>query len=132
MNAHRTVRLLVSVLLAYAQGVASANCESSIATRDILICLQAELAEKESEIEKLRAQIASVLGPEEKVLYEQSDLAWASFRLANCYAARSIFVGGTMAPVVFSQCKLEMTAQRIVDLQRIYATRLERVNSPSN
>ncbi len=125
MSTRRAVQFLVSVFLIYAQGAASANCESSITTRDILICFQAELAAKDSEIERLRAQLRSVLSSEEKILYEQSELAWASFQLANCNAARSIFADGTMASVVFAQCKLEMTTQRIVDLQKTYAIRLE-------
>jgi uncharacterized protein YecT (DUF1311 family) len=117
--------LLAGVLVAAAQVARGDDCESATTTRDMATCLQEKLAENEKQLDQLEEKVQSVLEPDERILYEQAQLAWESFRLANCNSARSLFGGGTMAPIAFLQCKVGMTERRLQDVQRTYETRLQ-------
>jgi uncharacterized protein YecT (DUF1311 family) len=89
------------------------------------ICLQDKLAKMEKQLAQLRENVQVAIEPQKKILYQQAQLAWESFRLANCNSARSLFEGGTMSPIVFLQCTTGMTEHRIQQIKQIYETRLQ-------
>lgn len=51
---------------------------------------------------------------------ESAQQAWLSYRDAQCKAAEQQYQGGTMAPMIFSQCMKTLTDQRIDALKSIY------------
>lgn len=46
-----------------------------------------------------------------------AQLAWIKFRDANCAMERDRFKGGTMAPMIHSNCVERLSNQRVKDLQ---------------
>jgi uncharacterized protein YecT (DUF1311 family) len=51
---------------------------------------------------------------------EQSQQVWLSYRDIQCKAAGQQYQGGSMAPMIFSQCMKTLTNQRIYALKSIY------------
>lgn len=46
--------------------------------------------------------------------------AWLAFRDANCLAAYGIYGSGSMRQIAGSQCRLNMTARRTLELRNLY------------
>lgn len=116
--------VVVGALALAAQPASAQECGEVTTTREMLSCLQGALSEAEKRLSDINARVESVLEAEQRLLYQQAQLAWASFRLATCNSARSLFAGGTMSPVVFVQCQLETTEERVREVQRMYETQL--------
>lgn len=95
-------------------------CETATTTREMSSCLQGELEQLEHRLKALDERISSQLEAQRRLLFRQAQLTWASFRFANCSSAKSQFEGGTMAPLVFVQCEIEMTRQRLAELREVY------------
>lgn len=55
--------------------------------------------------------------PQEELLIS-AQLAWIEFRDANCTFASERFAGGTIAPMIYSNCIAEMTQQRTAELEQ--------------
>jgi uncharacterized protein YecT (DUF1311 family) len=72
-----------------------------------------------------RAQKAA---DQEQIKYEQAGIeslteaerAWLSYRDVQCKAAGQQYQGGSMAPMVLSQCLKTLTDHRIADIKSIY------------
>lgn len=47
-----------------------------------------------------------------------AQLAWIKYRDANCLFSRDRFVGGSIAPLVYSNCITQITKQRTQELER--------------
>jgi uncharacterized protein YecT (DUF1311 family) len=71
---------------------------------------------------------AQKTGDQEQMKYEQRALAslkeaeraWVSYRDIQCKAAAQQYEGGSMAPMIFSQCLTDITEHRTADLKSIY------------
>ena len=51
---------------------------------------------------------------------KQAERAWLSYRDLQCKAAAQQYEGGSMAPMIYSQCLTTLTEHRIADLKSIY------------
>ena len=73
-------------------------------------------------------EMAQKTGDQQQIKYEQTALAslkeaeraWVSYRDIQCKAAAQQYEGGSMAPMIFSQCLTCITKHRIADLESIY------------
>jgi len=67
-------------------------------------------------------------GDKTQMQYEQTAIAglkdaeraWLSYRDIQCKAAGQQYEGGSMAPMIYSQCLTTITEHRIADLKSIY------------
>jgi uncharacterized protein YecT (DUF1311 family) len=67
-------------------------------------------------------------GDEEQIKYEETGIAglkeaertWLSYRDIQCKAAGQRYEGGSMAPMIYSQCLTTLTEHRTADLKSIY------------
>jgi len=62
---------------------------------------------------------------------EQKDLQaaqhlWLNFRDANCSAERTLYAGGSAAPMVYAAWVEADTRQRTTDLKAMYGSRLQK------
>jgi uncharacterized protein YecT (DUF1311 family) len=72
-----------------------------------------------------RAQKA---GDQTQIKYEQmgieslkeAERAWLSYRDIQCKAAGQQYEGGSMSPMIYSQCLATLTEHRIADLKQVY------------
>jgi len=51
---------------------------------------------------------------------EEAERTWLSYRDIQCKAAAQQYEGGSMAPMIYSQCLTKLTEHRIADLKGIY------------
>jgi uncharacterized protein YecT (DUF1311 family) len=51
---------------------------------------------------------------------KEAERAWLSYRDLQCKSAAQRYEGGTMAPLVYSNCLKTLTEQRIDDLKSVY------------
>lgn len=71
---------------------------------------------------------AQKLGDETQIRYEQTAIAslkeaeraWISYRDIQCKAAAQQYQGGSMAPMIYSQCLATVTKHRTADLKSVY------------
>lgn len=67
-------------------------------------------------------------GEKKQIQYEQTAIAslegaeraWLSYRDIQCKAAGQLYEGGSMAPMIYSQCLTILTEHRIADMKSIY------------
>lgn len=71
---------------------------------------------------------AQTHGNQNQVKYEEAAIAslkeagraWISYRDIQCKAAAQQYEGGSMAPMIYSQCLATLTEHRTADLKSIY------------
>jgi len=71
---------------------------------------------------------ARARGDQKQIKYEETAIAslkeaertWLSYRDIQCKAAAQQYEGGSMAPMIYSQCLTNLTQHRTADLKRIY------------
>ncbi|HEV2470171.1 MAG TPA: lysozyme inhibitor LprI family protein [Candidatus Sulfotelmatobacter sp.] len=71
---------------------------------------------------------AQKVGDQKQVKYEETAIAslkeaertWISYRDIQCKAAAQQYEGGSMAPMIYSQCLTTLTKHRSADLKSIY------------
>ena len=51
---------------------------------------------------------------------KEAERAWLSYRDIQCKAAGQQYEGGSMSPMIYSQCLTTLTEHRIADLKSIY------------
>src|SRR5215470_12806757 len=51
---------------------------------------------------------------------KQAERTWVSYRDIQCKAAAQQYEGGSMAPMIYSQCLTKLTEHRTADLKSIY------------
>ncbi len=126
MKVFLTTLFLVAALNTLAcRAAATEVCPSATSTKHMVACLKQLLGERERALENLESRLKDSLHPTERLPYEQSQLAWHSFRLANCTSASSLYADGSMEPIVFLSCMKEMTQDRIRDVQQVFKIRLQ-------
>jgi|SRR5580765_701625 len=67
-------------------------------------------------------------GDQKQIKYEETAIAslkeaertWISYREIQCKAAAQQYEGGSMAPMIYSQCLTTVTEHRTADLKSIY------------
>lgn len=67
-------------------------------------------------------------GDQKQIKYEgtaiaslkEAERAWISYRDIQCKAAAQQYEGGSMAPMIYSQCLTTLTEHRTADLKSIY------------
>ncbi|MGA8150791.1 MAG: lysozyme inhibitor LprI family protein [Terriglobales bacterium] len=67
-------------------------------------------------------------GDQKQIKYEETAIAslkeaertWISYRHIQCKAAAQQYEGGSMAPMIYSQCLTTVTEHRTADLKSIY------------
>lgn len=71
---------------------------------------------------------AQMRGDQKQIKYEETAIAslkeaertWISYRDIQCEAAAQQYEGGSMAPMIYSQCLTTVTVHRTADLKSIY------------
>lgn len=58
--------------------------------------------------------------PELTPLLEESQRRWESYRDAHCEFARAMFSGGSLAPMVAANCRMQLAKGRVDHLKALY------------
>ncbi len=98
-------------------GTAFAQCQDKVSTADMMQCYDGEFKKADADLNSTyKATLAKLKGADADRL-RTAQRAWVSYRDAQCNAAYKRYAGGTIAPVVFTQCKLTLTLNRTKELK---------------
>jgi uncharacterized protein YecT (DUF1311 family) len=89
-------------------------------------CFLDEARRADQELNALYTKIHDVLSSSEQGQLQAAQRLWIHFRDANCAAERSLYNGGSAAPMVYAACLGAETRQRAADLNVMYGWRLEK------
>jgi uncharacterized protein YecT (DUF1311 family) len=132
--------VLFSTAVLLAQQTAPGNpCdERLVSQRQMNDCAAFEYRQADAQLNKVYRKLmlymsddlalAQKEGDQNQIKYEQTALAslkeaervWLSYRDLQCKAAGQQYEGGSMAPMIYSQCLKTLTTHRIADLKSVY------------
>ncbi|NPD15264.1 DUF1311 domain-containing protein [Xinfangfangia sp. D13-10-4-6] len=103
------------------------DCEAALSTADMLSCADAALNEADTRLEALQGEVAALLQVAEAdmspglrdgtVQLEKAQEAFLIYRDAACRVEGWPMRGGSGEPLLVYGCMLQMTLQRIADLE---------------
>ncbi len=108
--------LLMVPMPALAQDV---DCDAAETTMEMSYCAEVAFEEADAALNEVYAQAvdtASAYGPEQEGFLRDAQRAWIDFRDAACAAEGSLYMGGTMQPLVGTLCLERLTWARVDDL----------------
>jgi uncharacterized protein YecT (DUF1311 family) len=71
-------------------------------------------AQKQADQKQMKYEEAAIAS------LKEAERTWLSYRDIQCKAAAQQYEGGTMAPMIYSQCLTTVTEHRTADLKSIY------------
>ncbi len=100
-------------------GTAYARCQSASGgvTVRLKACDAAELRARDATLNALYRQLLAAIDAPRRARLQAAERAWIAFRDAECAFRMSGEAGGTMAPLIYNACRLELTAVRSQNLQ---------------
>ncbi|HEY6269994.1 MAG TPA: lysozyme inhibitor LprI family protein [Candidatus Acidoferrum sp.] len=97
-----------------------AQCEGAKSTLQINECFAKELKKAEAEVNKIYQLSVKKLEPDDAALLRKAQRAWLAYRDAQCEAEHALWGGGTGGPAALMSCRVELTRQRVAEIQNIY------------
>jgi uncharacterized protein YecT (DUF1311 family) len=96
------------------------DCSKATNQLDLNICLQKQYAATDRELIDLYKKVSAKLDAQQRSILIQSQKRWISFRDEYAKIYELIYKGGSIAPSVILQCKIELTKTRITELQTLF------------
>ena len=132
--------LLLPCLLVAQQPIPAQNpCEEKpISQRQMDDCAAFEYKQADTQLNKVYRKAVQYMtgdlaraqkqGDQKQIQYEETAIAslkeaertWVSYRDIQCKAAARQYQGGSMAPMIYSQCLTTVTEHRTADLKSVY------------
>lgn len=134
------VVVLLAVVLPWQQATVPQNpCEGRLDTQSQMNeCAGFEYQQADAHLNRVYTKAIQYLkddldkaqkgGDRDQVKYDETavatlrdaERAWLSYRDLQCKAARQLYEGGSMSPMIHSQCLTTLTEHRIADLKSVY------------
>lgn len=115
--------------LAQHVNAADAPCRDAGSNAEVTQCFVTASQAADKQLNEIYARVRQVLSTDEQQKLQQAQRLWLNFRDANCTAERSLYAGGTAAPMVYAACLEADTRQRVGELNTMYGWRLEKFGS---
>ncbi len=94
------------------------NCQKAKTQLDLNRCADANAKAADRTLNQVYQQVRSTYrGTEQERLLVNAEEAWIKFRDASCAFSRSRFVGGSIAPTIYSNCLANLTNQQTQELK---------------
>lgn len=94
------------------------NClDRATTTVAMLACNDAEYRRVDAELNRVYKQLVAKLSPARRKLLAKAQLRWIAFRDAECAFSASVVAGGTLEPVLYGACLIDLTQKRTKDLR---------------
>lgn len=97
------------------------NCRNASSQLEINQCSDQEFKEKDKELTKLYKYYYMKLDNPRKSQLQNSQHAWKIFRDLSCQYEANYYEGGSLAPMIYSNCLKDKTKARINDLKNYIA-----------
>ncbi len=112
------VGFLTLATSATAQSAPQINCRNARTQTEMNSCAAQSAQASDRRLNQVYQQIrAKYKNSEIADQLVDVQLAWIKFRDANCAVERDRFKGGSMAPMIYSNCVDRLSRQRVRDLQ---------------
>lgn len=117
------MRALLALLLLPAGAAAQeVDCAKASATAELSFCASQRLEAADAALnDAYGAAVAEARahGAAQEAMLREAQRAWVAFRDLACSAEASLYEGGTIQPMIGTDCKARLTAARTADL-RLY------------
>lgn len=97
------------------------DCRNASTQLEINQCSEQEFKEQDNELTKLYKYYYSKLDNARKAQLQKSQQAWIMFRDLSCQYEANYYEGGSLAPMIYSNCLKNKTKERINDLKNYIA-----------
>ncbi len=95
-------------------------CRALSGTADAGQCFARALSKEDRGLNDTYNRILRVLNGEERIGLQMAQKQWIAFRNAQCVAQKALYAGGSGGPPEELACRLSLTQQRNISLQRAY------------
>ena len=112
---HARFLLVLTPLLFTSPAHAAVNCDNAADQATMNQCASLQQATADKELNTLYQQITSRLkgNPDGKKLLVGAQRSWVAFRDAECQFSASGVEGGSVYPLIYSNCVTELTKARV-------------------
>ena len=116
--------LITSVLTVLAMATSFAQnqekkdpCAAAQSQAEMSMCWGKEYKAADTRLNEAFRQFMTKLNDEEKAQLKKAQLAWITYRDANCEFVADQYKGGTMRPMIAAMCLADVTNARVNELQ---------------
>ncbi len=103
---------------ASAPGIDIANCQAPSTQTAMNLCAQVAYTEADTNLNRVYQSVKAAQTDSGQRALGTAEVAWISFRDLDCAFERDQYEGGSIAPMVYSNCLAERTRARTAELQR--------------
>lgn len=117
---HPRLTAVAGLLLAFSAAASEpvSDCTKEPNQLGMNACVQRELRRAETELQAARLQLTRGIEREQQAMLLTAQVAWERFRDADCAFESSSVAGGSVAPMVHTQCLARLTRERTQALRR--------------
>lgn len=106
-------------------GTANRSCSDAVTQMDMNICAHQTYETVDVALNQTYQALTTELSTNEQELLTDAELAWIEYRDKTCELEAAPYDGGSIQPLIYSQCLTRMTENRTAELQ----TYLNELNS---
>ncbi|TWI67753.1 uncharacterized protein YecT (DUF1311 family) [Pseudoduganella lurida] len=124
LPAARPGRVQQSILFAFAAlclatGAQATSCDAATTQRDMNACAGTSFKDQDKKLNAVYNGYRARLDANQKKLLKDAQVAWLKFRDLSCEFQASGVEGGSVQPMIVSECLAAMTAERVKQLQAL-------------
>jgi uncharacterized protein YecT (DUF1311 family) len=97
----------------------AADCSEALTMTEMKICSDEEYKKADQRLNKIYSAYRSTLDNQRKEAIKNIQLAWIKYRDLSCEYAALGGKGGSIYSYIISLCLIDMTNQRIKDLEKL-------------
>lgn len=114
----------LNTLQAQQSTAAAGPCDSANTQMEMNECSQKEFKKADARLNAIYAKLKKALASDKQALgnLRAAQRAWIQYRDLHCSAAQKQFAGGSIAPLILSNCMEETTKHRIDEIKHTYET----------
>ncbi len=95
----------------------SLNCQKATTQLELNQCADLNAKAADRKLNQVYQQVRANYRGEQETLLLNAEETWIKFRDASCAFSKSRFAGGSIAPMVYSNCLADLTKQRTQELK---------------
>ncbi|MBO0343655.1 DUF1311 domain-containing protein [Roseibium sp. CAU 1637] len=92
------------------------SCENPITTRDMIECAQLQLNLVDGDLNRVYQGLKASTDKTGQLKLRDAQRGWIAYRDAECIRRADMARGGTVAPVLHTECLVSLTATRVMEL----------------
>jgi len=101
----------------FAQTQKKDPCADAQSQAEMNMCWGKQYKAADAKLNEAYRQFMTKLNDEEKAQLKKAQLAWITYRDANCEFVADQYKGGTMRPMIAAICLAEVTNSRVTELK---------------